>query len=74
MTSMSTPAYFYIEASNPIVGLWCANCDLPSMCEFPLYAINSDGVAQVGMVRQCVDCEGDEEDDDGDPEAGLVRG
>ena len=66
--------YFHIEAGNPVVGLWCSSCNLPSMCEFPLYSVNRDGVGQVGTVRQCVECNGDEEDDDGDPEAGLVCG
>lgn len=67
-------AYFHIEASNPIVGLWCDSCSLPSLCEFPLYSVNKEGVGLVGTVRQCVNCGGDEDDEDGDAEADLVRG
>jgi hypothetical protein len=66
--------YFHIEASNPIVGLWCDDCSLPSLCEFPLYSVNRDGVGQVGTVKCCVNCNGDEEGEDEDPEGDLVRG
>lgn len=41
------------------VGIWCHRCLRPSGVRFPLIGMTASGVAQMGMLETCVDCEDD---------------
>lgn len=65
--------YLYADADNAEVGFWCDGCQLPSAVKFPVLALTIDGISQAGQHTVCLDCGGDEEDEDEDPEGNLVR-
>lgn len=60
--------YLYADADNAEVGFWCDNCLAPAKVRFPVLAISMEGVGPAGSMEVCVDCGGDDEDDDA-PEA-----
>lgn len=62
--SQALDVYFHLDASNPTVGLWCPDCQQPSVIECPVVQLSLDGVGIVGTCQTCVDCDGDGEDDD----------
>lgn len=73
---VSYQIYLYADADNAEVGFWCDGCQLPSAVKFPVLALTMDGISQAGWHQVCLDCGGDEEDEDEDGEAGpagLVR-
>lgn len=64
--------YLVIDDRNPEVGLWCSVCNLPSGIKFPILSISMEGVGQAGQWTGCLNCEGYEDDEDGDTEADLA--
>jgi hypothetical protein len=40
---------------DPITGLWCDRCALPSGVEIP-YSLSGAGCVSVGVLRRCEDC------------------
>lgn len=44
-----------ITVGEPVVGLWCDTCALPSKVEFPLYTITEHGVSQMSSVPWCTE-------------------
>lgn len=64
----------YINDANPVVGIWCTACNLPSGIRCPITAITPDGVTDLGYWSGCVSCDELEEEDDGEAEGDLVRG
>lgn len=61
---MPVISYFHIEAGNPIVGLWCDECSLPSLIECPVYSVDTEGVGRVGTAHACLNCGGSEGEDE----------
>lgn len=66
--------YLVVDGSDPQVGIWCDECQLPSVVKFPIIAMSMEGVGPAGTWAGCMKCEGYEEGEDGDPEADLVCG
>lgn len=44
-----------LTVGEPELGLWCETCALPSLVEFPIYAITEQGVTQMGAVPLCTE-------------------
>jgi len=68
------PVYFTIDVDKSEVGLWCEDCQLPSVVRFPVIVLSETGVGTCGFYENCMDCgefEG-EDGDDGDEDR-LVR-
>lgn len=66
--------YLVIDTDDPQVGLWCEECQLPSVVRFPVLSMSLEGVGQAGVWIGCMRCDEFEEGEDGDTEADLVRG
>lgn len=45
-----------VEAGEPILGLWCETCLLPSLVTVPVSALSHAGVTDLGFVEACTDC------------------
>jgi hypothetical protein len=45
------------DHANLRTGLWCRNCNLPSGVEIPLLSLSASGVAPIGVIRRCHDCD-----------------
>lgn len=62
------PVYLHIDGDGAQVGLWCEDCQLPSLVRFPIVEISERGVGVVSFVDSCSECgefaDGDEEDGD----------
>jgi len=43
---------------DPITGLWCETCFLPSVISVPVYLLGGSGVTLHGYAEQCQACEG----------------
>jgi hypothetical protein len=62
------PTYLHIDGDNAQVGLWCEDCQLPSVMRFPVVQMSEAGVGVCGFYDNCTDCgelEGEDEDGDG---------
>lgn len=62
---MDLGPYIHIDTTNPVVGLWCDDCGLPGMVEFGLVRMGEDGIGPCGVMAVCMNCGGDESEDDG---------
>lgn len=58
------PIYLHVDGDNAQVGLWCDECQLPSMIRFPIIQLSENGVTFAGYVQRCADCEGYDDEDD----------
>jgi hypothetical protein len=47
----------HIETGEPIFGLWCPHCLLPSGFELPICSVSEFGVGSLGSVKRYYDCE-----------------
>lgn len=68
------PIYLHVDGENAQVGLWCDECQLPSVVRFPILSMSESGIAPAGVVDRCMECEdfGEDEGEDGDCDR-LVR-
>lgn len=46
----------HLFAGEPIFGLWCPSCLLPSGYQVDLFAVSLEGVRAMGPARRCYDC------------------
>jgi hypothetical protein len=61
VTTLST--FFIIDNFSPTVGLWCPDCDLPSMVKYPVTLMGENGVGPAGCWQVCMICEESGEDE-----------
>lgn len=66
------PVYLHVDGDNAQVGLWCDECQLPSVVRFPILFMSENGISPAGVVDRCMECDEHEEDEDGD-DGYLVR-
>jgi hypothetical protein len=47
---------FWLQLGTPEVGLWCAQCGLPSLVRWPLVFLNDDGVSgRIATITRCIE-------------------
>lgn len=47
----------YICLGDPVFGLWCPYCLLPSGYEIPVHRLSTSGVTPMMNLRKCHDCD-----------------
>lgn len=68
---MALAAELVLVAGEPLRGIWCDRCLLPSAVTVPVYITRPDGsfVGDAGVVTHCPDCDGwpapDDEEESG---------
>jgi hypothetical protein len=45
-----------VMAGDPVTGLWCETCALPSVISVPVYLLSNSGVTLHGHALKCADC------------------
>lgn len=69
------PVYLHVDGDNALAGLWCEECQLPSVVRFPILSLSENGVSQFGTHDACMDCGGfDDEEGEDDGYDTLVCG
>ena len=63
------PIYLHVDGDNAQVGLWCDDCQLPSVVRFPIIQMSQEGVGVCGFHENCMECgefAGEDDEDDGE--------
>jgi hypothetical protein len=47
---------YHVEPGEPILGLWCETCLLPSVVSVPVLLLTDSGVSDLGFAEQCARC------------------
>lgn len=63
---MYIPITFEPDYANTISGIWCDDCNLPSVVRVPVLMFSESGVGPAGEVISCVNCDDMIELEDGD--------